>query len=621
MLGSQTSGRPSRLRALGIAAALLAAAGAAPAQAPLIGGEFLPPDAAFQLSIETRADGGRQAAWIVAEGYYLYRDKIKITPSQGRARYELPAGKLIHDEFFGETEVLRHVVEVPFTLSEAAPSVTVAYQGCADAGLCYPPTLQTLALAGGAVTGGGQTGGLTGGQVSGQTGGLTPAAPVSEQFRLAAMLEQSSYMAAAGAFLLIGILLAFTPCVLPMVPILLGILAGAERAPRRTFTLSLSYVLAMAATYSAFGVAMGLSGAALQAWLQAPAVLFVSAGVFVLMAVAMFGFLQLQLPPSWRARLGEIGTGGAAGDASGGASHTRAAVMGAVSALIVSPCVTPALIGALLFIARTGDAALGGVSLFALALGMGLPLLLLGGALGRWLPRPGPAMQTMQRVIGFLLLGVAVWLVDRVVPAGVTVFLSGVLLVLAGVALRGAPADADGMAAKLGRGVCAVLLLYGALLLTGAATGGGSLLQPLAHMQGGWQSGGPAAPGARLPFADQGSLDELERVVQTAEGRPVMLYFYADWCVSCKELEAFTFSDPVVRQALGDALLLRVDVTANDAEDRRILRRFGLFGPPAILFWDAAGRERTELRVAGFVAAEAFARHVEHAFRPAARTG
>lgn len=565
------------------------------------GDEFLPPDEAFRMSV-VRDDSGFVARWEIADEYYLYRHKIGIKPEHGDITSRVPPGLPMHDEFFGETEVFRHFVEVPFSPTPTTDGtlVNLTYQGCADAGLCYAPITKQIDLS----------------RVSFAT--ATPAPPVSEQFQVLQHLKDGKLLTVVIAFLGFGLLLAFTPCILPMVPILSGIIAGSSHKTRsggKTFALSLSYVLAMAVTYSLFGIAIGLTGESLQAWFQQPWVIGSFAGVFALLALSMFGFYDLQMPAAaqtrlnaWSNRLG----GSEDHSAIGGA-----AVMGCLSALIVGPCTTAPLIGALLFIAQTGDAVVGGIALFCLALGMGIPLLIIGTSLGKLLPRPGPTLDAVKAVFGLLMLGVAVWLLDRVTAPGIILLLSGVLLVLTAAYLnqiaKRSTLSLGGNA--LTQSLAAVILLYGALLIAGASTGGSSLLHPLEHFAAATDKSA-AAQKHTLPFKRIQSLQHLQQEIALAEqrGQPVMLDFYADWCVTCKEMETFTFSDDRVRGALADLALLQADVTENNDADKTLLRHFGLFGPPAILFFDANGYEFGSARIVGYMNADNFVRHIEQIF-------
>ena len=576
--------------------------------------EFLDPDTAFVAGAYAVSDEDLRVRFDIAPGYYLYRERFAFAPAPGEGfRLDpprFPPGEAKHDEYFGAVEVYYREVEVALALrSDGAPlregRLDVTYQGCADAGLCYPPITRTLAFdLDYAAPGAGAGAAFSRGE--GAAEGF-----LSRQDRVARSLAAGSLPVVMAQFAFFGLLLAFTPCVLPMVPILSAIVLGQrkkEAGTPRAFALSLVYVLAMALTYSGAGVLAGLSGAGLQAFFQHPAVIVSFSGLFVLLALSMFGFYRLQMPASWQSRLA---------DASGrqrGGTWLGVAAMGALSALIVGPCVAPPLAGALIYIAQTGDARLGGLALFSLALGMGVPLLVAGTSAGRLAPKAGPWMKVVERVFGVLLIGVAIYLLERVVPPWTALLMWAALLIVCAVYL-GAFDRIDVAAAgwrRLWKGTGLAMLVYGVLLMVGAASGGGDLLHPLRGLG--------AGPGAQAPMAFKpvkgldGLNAELERAA--AVGSSVMLDFYADWCVSCKEMERYTFPDPAVGRALAGTVLLKADVTANDEQDRALLARFGLFGPPAILFFGADGRERSRFRVIGFVEAEGFREVVERALGP-----
>jgi thiol:disulfide interchange protein DsbD len=432
--------------------------------------------------------------------------------------------------------------------------------------------------------------------------------PISEQDQIAARLAKVGLFGALALFFGLGLLLAFTPCVFPMIPILSGIIAGQGKdiTTRQAFMLSLAYVLAMALTYAIVGVIAGLFGANLQAAFQTPWVLTLFAGIFVALALSMFGFYELQLPSALQTRLTELS------NQQQGGTLIGAAIMGLLSALIVGPCVAPPLMGALIFIGKTGDAILGFFALLGLGLGMGAPLLLIGTSAGKLLPRAGAWMDAIKAVFGVLLLAVAVLLLERILPTAIALLLWGLLLIGSAVylgALEPLPTPTNGWR-KLWKGLGVALLIYGALMLAGAAAGGRDTLQPLRGLVTGRVGAGSPA---HLEFKRIKSVADLERELAAAkaQGKPVMLDFYADWCVSCKEMERDTFLAPEVQAAMGRFVLLQADVTANDAEDKALMQeRFGLHGPPAMLFFDATGTERRGYRLVGFVPADEFSAHL-----------
>ncbi|HHM05857.1 MAG TPA: protein-disulfide reductase DsbD [Gammaproteobacteria bacterium] len=572
------------------------------------GEEFLDPDQAFVFAAGAQENKAFHLQWQIADGYYLYRKQLKVTlkdsPGVTLGELVLPPGRMKTDESFGHSEVYYHKldVRVPVVFEGEGRSVTaeVRYQGCADAGLCYAPITKTVALT------------LPAGGAGPAPAPVIPAVSgfVSEQDRFAQSLMGGNRLLTMLSFFGVGLLLAFTPCVFPMVPILSSLIVGqgASITTRNAFFLSLAYVLAMALTYTVAGVLAGLFGANLQAAFQNAWVIGAFSALFVALALSMFGFYDLQLPASWQSRLSEISNRQQGGTLAG------ASIMGLLSALIVGPCVAAPLAGALIYIGNTGDAVLGGLALFAMSLGMGVPLLAVGTSAGKWLPRASGWMNTIKAVFGVLLLGLAIWMLERVIPGQLALVLWGALFIVTAVFLGVAntlPVEATGWQ-KLWKGVGFVFLVYGVVLTLGAATGGNSMFKPLANASflGGGQASAPALPFVRIKGPD--GLDQaLQRA--RAQGQPVMLDFYADWCVSCKEMEHLTFSDPAVQAALAGVMLLQADVTANDEADKALMARFGIFGPPSILFFGVDGTERKAYRVVGFLDAGEFASHVQQA--------
>lgn len=589
--------------------------------------DLLTPEEAYRLSAVVEAPDRVRLLWAIAKGTYLYKEKLRVTledSSEVRlGEFALPPGEVKRntvrpDGRIGDVEIYHDGIDLllPLVRIGSAPTritLVVKYQGCAERGICYPPITKKIVIelpAAGSQVDTAPSSPMTL-QATGVAPQVAPAEPLTEQDRLAASLQQGSLWGAILGFFGLGLLLAFTPCVFPMIPILSGIIAGHGQhiTPRRAFWLSLVYVLAMAFTYTLAGVLAGLFGQNLQATFQNPWILSGFVLVFVVLALSMFGFYEIQLPVALQTRIVEIS------NRQQGGSLIGVAVMGLLSALIVGPCVAPPLAGALIYIGRTGDALLGGLALFALSLGMGMPLVAIGTSAGHFLPRAGAWMDAIKMVFGVLMLGVAIVLLERIVPAAIAMALWGMLLICSAVymgALRDLPVEASGWS-KLWKGLGVVLLIYGTLMLVGAGAGGTDTLQPL---RGVALAGGDKAA-RRLTFKPIKTLADLDREVSTAAagGRPTLLDFYADWCVSCKELERYTFSDPKVQQALSGFVLLQANVTANDADDRALLHaRFGLPGPPAILFYGPDGNERRHLRVVGFMPAAQFAAHAEKAF-------
>lgn len=591
--------------------------------------EFLEPDKAFVLDSQVLTDETLRISWTIADGYYLYRDKFQFKLADGDgvavSNIDIPSGKVKQDEFFGTVEVFYQQVQAVIGLDRRVPEATtlvfdVGYQGCAEAGLCYPPITKQLTFSLPAVASAGDRPSVTTLPSAPEARDLVtavedrPATAVtategklSEQDRIARSLALDNRWLVLTTFFAFGLLLAFTPCVFPMVPILSGIIAGQgeQITARRAFVLSLVYVLAMAITYTLAGVAAGLFGHNLQATFQNPWLLGTFSGIFVLLSLSMFGFYELQLPSSWQSGLANLSSRQRGGTLLG------VGIMGVLSALIVGPCVAPPLAGALIYIGQSGDALLGGTALFALSLGMGAPLLAIGTSAGKLLPRAGPWMNTVKHIFGVLLLAVAIYLLERLLPAWVTMLLWATLLIIAAIymgALDYLQAGVSGWR-RLWKGTGLVMLVYGILLMVGAASGGHDVLRPLQNVSMAANSGGESD---QLAFKQIKGLPELQSELKAASavGKPVVLDYYAAWCVSCKEMEKYTFSDPGVKAALAKAVLLQTDVTENDAQDRALLKHFGLFGPPAILFFGPEGAELSGYRVVGFMNAEKFRTHV-----------
>ena len=562
--------------------------------------EFLDPAVAFKPSARALDAQTIEVAFAIAKGYYLYRDKFRFAVDGEGVTLGAPVfpkGKEKDDENFGKVEVFYNRVAIRLPVernaSGALPlTLKVTSQGCADAGVCYPPQTQTVA-------------------VTLPDPATTPAAPpvavdADESGKIAGILRNAGFWANLAFFFAAGLGLALTPCVLPMIPILSGIIAGQghRNSHARGFALSLAYVLGMAVTYAAAGIAAGLTGTLLSAALQNAWVLGAFALVFVVLSFSMFGFYELQLPTALQSKLSEE-----SGHLQGGRGIGVFA-MGALSALIVGPCVAAPLAGALLYIGQTGDAVLGGTALFVMALGMGAPLIAVGAAGGSLLPKTGPWMEGVKKGFGVLLLATAVWLLTPVVPPVVPMLAWAALLIVPAIYLHAVdplPPHARGWQ-RFWKGVGIVMLLTGAALLIGALAGSRDPLQPLAGLRGQALAAQPRKP----PFEPVRSLAELDARLAAVD-RPVMLDFYADWCVSCKEMEKFTFADPAVRDRLAGFTLLKADVTANTAEDNALLARFGLFGPPGIVFFTPDGHEVPGLRVVGFQDAASFLRTLDKA--------
>ncbi|MEW5787721.1 MAG: protein-disulfide reductase DsbD [Pseudomonadota bacterium] len=566
--------------------------------------EFLPPEEAFRLEVVPGQEGTLLARFTIVPGYYLYRDKIRINivePAEvGVAGVDLPPADEKEDPNFGKMFVYHKDFTAVVRLSGLAPGtpvvkLDVSHQGCSEKGICYPPQDQSFTVD---MT-------ATPAPVPAQAVAPAPVpaagAAASESDKVAAILQGGNYWLVVASFFGFGLLLSLTPCVFPMIPILSGIIVGQGHAitKRKGFMLSLAYVLGMALTYALAGVAAGLSGTLISNALQNPWALGTGAAIFVALAMSMFGFYELQMPSFLQSRFTE------ASNRIQGGRFASVFVMGAISALIVGPCVAAPLAGALLYISQTGDVVLGGVSLFSLAIGMGVPLLLVGLSAGALLPRAGGWMDAVKRFFGVALLAVAIWLVSPLLSEIAQMFMWAALLIISAMylhALEPLAVNARGFA-RFWKGVGIISLVSGVALLLGALGGSRDLLQPLSVFQGG--PAGAAETQAHLQFKRVKNLAELDAAVAAAAGKEVMLDFYADWCVSCKEMERFTFSDPRVLDRLKDAVLLQADVTANSADDKALLARFKLFGPPGIIFYDKSGQE-SSFRVVGYEPPEKF---------------
>jgi thiol:disulfide interchange protein DsbD len=607
----------------------------------------LPPEQAFGFEAIAGDGNTLLLRFTPAPGYYLYRDKttLRLDDAATKAGITLgkprwPQGVAHRDEHFGNVVVYFDQVELPVALARgktdaATVRLTAGFQGCQTDGICYPPMTRTVevALPAGVVgtaaadaqpipspalplKGREQSADAPAVEPSPSRGGLggdgsttdVKSADLAEDSRLAASLAGPNRWWALASFFGFGLLLSFTPCVLPMIPILSGLIAGhgPGLGARRAFALSFVYVLASALVFTVAGVIAGLVGANLQIAFQNPWVIGAFALLFVALALSSFGLYELQLPAGLRNKLGSMS------DHQRGGSWAGVAVMGALSALIVGPCVAPPLAAGVLYIGQTQDPVFGGAALFLLAMGMGVPLLAFGVAAGKGLPTSGPWMVAVQRAFGFIFLGLAVWMLSRVVPGAATLALWGVLLLAAAATIAVAIKAAQRYGVRVLGWTTALLLgVVGATQLVGAMAGGIDPLRPLAGLRG-----GNTAHAAELPFRKIKSLADLQREVGAAKaaGKPVMLDFYADWCVACKEMEKYTFPEASVHAALSGFVLLKADVTANDDVDQALMKQLGIIGPPATLYY-VDGNERRNLRLFGFEAAGPFVERIGKASR------
>lgn len=579
------------------------------------GEDFLEPDKAFEFVADATDANTVTGRWTIADGYYMYRDKLKITLKEGPGiklgNVVLPKGEIKQDEFFGKQEIYHKQLTVRIPLVRSVNSAQdiklhFSYQGCAESGICYPPINKTVGF------------NLVAGGAASSAAAATPSEPtvISEQDSIAQALAGDSTLLIILSFFGFGLLLSFTPCVFPMIPILSSIIVGQgeDLTTRRAFIMSLTYVLAMALTYTVAGVIAGYFGKNLQATFQNPWILGGFSGVFVLLALSMFGFYDIQLPASLQSKLSDLS------NRQQGGSLIGVGIMGLLSALIVGPCVAPPLAGALIYIGQTGNAALGGLALFALSLGMGMPLIAIGTSAGKILPRAGDWMNAIKAVFGVMLLAIAIWMLQRILPGETTMFLWAVLIIVSAIymgALQNLPSEAIGWS-KLWKGVGVIMLTYGVLLLIGVASGTTNMLRPLENLAAtNGRSGGVAMAPSHTNFKQVSGIEGLQLALAeaSAQGKPVMLDFYADWCIECKRMEANTFSDPGVQQALANAVLLQADVTANSNTDQALLKQLGLIGPPAILFFGPDGKERRRHRLVGYFPPDEFAPLVRAALK------
>ncbi|QOL50444.1 protein-disulfide reductase DsbD [Massilia litorea] len=600
--------------------------------------DFLDPAVAFKFSARMEGERTAVVTYDIAPGYYMYRERFTFTATGAKlGGPQIPPGKVKYDQTFEKNVETYHgsvTIRIPVE-SGSAFTLNATSQGCADAGLCYPPQEHSarltaaagsseasipiganaqppssIALSSAPLSEGPASVAAPGASSTPATApaaasavpqspapGTVPAASApaanpagtpSDMAGIGAILQGGRLLAIVPAFALLGLGLAFTPCVLPMVPILSSIIVGEGGKTRRSrgLVLSVTYSLGMAIVYTALGVAAGLIGEGLSAALQNPWVLGAFSLLIVAMAMSMFGFYELQVPASMQTKLANASGRQASGKLAG------VFAMGAISALIVGPCVAAPLAGALVYISQTRDVLVGGAALFSMAIGMSIPLLLVGVSAGSLLPRAGAWMDTVKRFFGVLMLGMALWLVSPVLPPLLQMILWAALLLGYGAYLLSRRGHWAAIACGAAFGI------LGALQLVGAATGGRDPLAPLAHLTG--------TPKHALTFKRVKTVAELDAVLAANAGKTAMLDFYADWCVSCKEMEKLTFIDPAVQAKLANTMLLQVDVTANDAHDKAMLKRFGLFGPPGIIFFDRAGKEISDSRVIGYQNAAKF---------------
>lgn len=560
--------------------------------------EFLSPDIAFKLDIVQKDANYLSADFKIEPGYYLYKNRIQFKDKNSQIlEAAMPAGDIKDDKNFGKQEVYHHdfSVDIPIKNTENPLQINARYQGCSEKGLCYAPQTKIFDIA------------LESTALQPSTSAASGASANDDQ--ATTLLKGGKLWLIAAGFFGFGLLLALTPCVLPMIPILSGIIVGDKKAHHHatsrihSFNLSLAYVLGMALSYTLAGIAAGLSGQLLSNALQSPWILASTAFIFVVLAFSMFGFYELRLPHSIENRM--INTT----NKLKGGQFIGVFVMGIISALIVSPCVAAPLAGALLYISQTHDVVLGGVALFALSIGMGVPLLLIGASAGHVLPKAGAWMTAVRNFFGILMLAVAIYIISPALPTSIQMVLWAALLIIPAIylhALDNLPLNsATGRShpwMRFWKGIGIILLVLGIALLIGAVSGAKSPLQPLAGLRLASATHSETA----LPFINIKNTAELDAQIDAAKGKIVMLDFYADWCVSCKEMEQFTFSDPSVQKSLKKVVLLQADVTDNTPEDLALLKRFNLFGPPGIIFFNRSGQEIKPSKIVGYEDATKF---------------
>ncbi|SIT36756.1 Thiol:disulfide interchange protein DsbD [Paraburkholderia ribeironis] len=587
--------------------------------------DFLDPAVAFKFSA-TEKPGEVEVTYKIADGYYMYRERFAFATRNGTSTIgapQLPAGHVKFDQTFNKNvETYRNELTIRIPVKQAAGpfDLAVTSQGCADAGICYPPMERVYHVSGEALQPAGSAAATTGTQDSAAAGEPWYERVTSADYAQS-LLQRGGFFAIIGLYFVAGAVLSLLPCSYPMIPILSAIIIGegARVTRARGFGLSLAYVIGMALVYTVLGIAAALVGQSLGAWLQNPWVLGAFGVLLTIFALMLIAGFDIALPQRWQEGVSHASTGRSGG------KLAAVAMMGALSALVVGACMTAPLFAVLAFIAHTGDAVLGGAALFAMGLGLGAPLLIIGLGAGTLLPRAGAWMDSVKVFFGVVLLAAALWIVWPVLGATATMLLSALWLLVAAVSLGLFSASTAGGSVwrRLGRGIGVALAVWAAALLVGLAAGSSDPLRPLAVLAArGGEAGGTnaadrpvTAPQADLTFAPVRSSHELDQAVKTA-AQPAMLDFYADWCVSCKEMEKLTFSDPRVQAKLKQMSLLRADVTANNTDDQALLKRFGLFGPPGIIFFDGEGKE--VLRVVGYESADKFLRTLDRAGAPSA---
>ncbi|MEC9415765.1 MAG: protein-disulfide reductase DsbD [Pseudomonadota bacterium] len=548
-----------------------------------------------------------EIAFQITPNYYLYKDKITVTaenPNIQMGAIELPKGKIKTDEWFGANEVYFNEVFGRIAVSRNtsnADTLTffVNYQGCLENELCFPPQTSKINVNFSSI------------QINQNNSQVK--IKISEQSRLASLISNSNLSLIILTFFGAGLLLAFTPCVLPMIPILSGILAGEGKnlSPKRGFSLAFSYVMGMAMIYTTAGVISASIGLQLQAFFNAPWVIISFTILFVLLSLAMFEVIDLTVPASLQTHLEIFNSKQRFGTLMG------SFLIGAISSLIVTACVAPPLIAALMVIGQTGEVVRGGIALFSMSIGMGTPLLIIGTSAGKLLPKTGEWMNKIKHIFGFMMLGLAVYMLSRIIDASIILALWGFLALMIGISLGGLTNlnEYSTNYKKINKGFGLVIIIYGVSLILGSLSGNNNPMRPLATIN--FLKDNPTNKTNQLHFKQIKSISDLEHelTLASSKGKSVMLDFYADWCVSCKEMEVYTFSNEAVQEALTNTILIQADVTLNDKTDQALLKKLNVFGPPTIIFYDTHGNKKDGYEVVGYMKANEFAEHAKEAVR------
>jgi len=560
--------------------------------------EPLPAAEVFKVAVKKIDPNTFAVNWDIKPNYFLYSDRIKLVTINednfhlGRILFPSPLTKT--DKQDHTYAVYRNQLSVPISLlgvKSGEALLDLHYQGCADDGFCYPPEVRQIKIAIGS--------NLELSQVNIESDTSPPATrPIEMQVQgknqndIAAIFSNNNWFMIFFIFFGFGLLLSFTPCILPMVPVLSGIIVGHGEAAttKKAFFLSLSYVVSMSLTYAVIGAVVALLGANLQISLQSPWVISAFSLIFILLALSMFGFYEFRLPQKWQSKIA------GSGQNQRGGHYWGAAIMGSLSTLILSPCVTAPLIGVLTYIAQSGNVLLGSLTLFFLSLGMGTPLLLIGTSAGKWLPNAGSWMNAVKGFFGVLLLAVAIYLMSRILPMSFVMVLWATLFIFSGI-YSGALTHSSTNSEKFGQGIGIILLSYGLLILIGGSMGGVDPIQPLTAIHA-------ASPVQEVKQVQ--TLITVQQAIEQARGKPVMLDFYADWCTSCKAMDATTFKDPQVRQLLSRFAVIKIDITANNADDKELMKEFNVIAPPTFIFFSAQGQRLDQFKTVGEVPADEF---------------